>query len=215
MSLYQSRWGANVEKIDRTVFIVDDDEAVRDSLKLLMKSIGLHAETYSLASEFLAVFDPKRPGCLLLDIRMPGMSGLDLQKELTKRHSMLPVIFITGHGDVPMAVQAMREGAVDFIQKPFRDQDLVDCVHNALGLDAKNRAGLLHRDKIVHNMSTLTERERQILHRIIDGQPNKVIAAELSISQRTVEVHRARAMEKMQAKSLAHLVRMAMQIRSG
>ncbi|MCI0668335.1 MAG: response regulator transcription factor [Methylococcaceae bacterium] len=196
----------------RTVFIVDDDEAVRDSLGFLMKTIGLVHESYALALDFLAEFNPNRSGCLLLDIRMPGMSGLELQKELARRHSILPIIFITGHGDVPMAVEAMREGAFDFIQKPFRDQDLIDCVHNALELDDRNRAVLIQREQVSRNLNSLTDRERQILERVVDGKSNKTIAAELYLSQRTIEVHRAHVMEKMQADSVAHLVRMIVNI---
>lgn len=197
---------------DPTVFIVDDDEAVRDSLGFLMKTIGAPFQTYGLAAEFLADFDLNRSGCLLLDIRMPGMSGLELQKALARKHSILPIIFITGHGDVPMAVEAMREGAFDFIQKPFRDQDLIDCVHNALEVDSRNRAALIERDKVNSNLKTLTEREKQILSRVVDGKSNKAIAAELCLSQRTIEVHRAHVMEKMQADSVAHLVRMIVNI---
>ncbi|MGR9106581.1 MAG: response regulator transcription factor [Gammaproteobacteria bacterium] len=195
-------------KNNNIVFIVDDDEAVRDSLGFLMKSVGLAHESYARANDLLAESDIHHPGCLLLDIRMPGMSGLELQKELARRHSILPIIFITGHGDVPMAVEAMREGAFDFIQKPFRDQDLLDCVHNALELDQRNRATLIQREQVHRNLNSLTDREKQILERVVDGKSNKAIAAELCLSQRTVEVHRARVMEKMQADSVAHLVRM-------
>ncbi|MCI0733076.1 MAG: LuxR C-terminal-related transcriptional regulator [Methylococcaceae bacterium] len=177
-----------------------------------MKTIGLVHESYALALDFLAEFNPNRSGCLLLDIRMPGMSGLELQKELARRHSILPIIFITGHGDVPMAVEAMREGAFDFIQKPFRDQDLIDCVHNALELDDRNRAVLIQREQVSRNLNSLTDRERQILERVVDGKSNKTIAAELYLSQRTIEVHRAHVMEKMQADSVAHLVRMIVNI---
>jgi two-component system, LuxR family, response regulator FixJ len=196
----------------QTVFIVDDDEAVRDSLGFLMRTIGLAYKTYALALDFLDEFEVNRPGCLLLDIRMPGMSGLKLQKELAQRHSILPIIFITGHGDVPMAVEAMRDGAFDFVQKPFRDQDLIDCVHNALEVDSRNRAVLIEREQVNCNLNTLTERERQILDRVVEGKSNKAIAAELYLSQRTIEVHRAHVMEKMQADSVAHLVRMIMNI---
>lgn len=198
--------------LNPVVYIVDDDEAVRDSLGFLMKSVGLRHRTCQNAKSFLDEFNLDSCGCLILDIRMPGMSGLDLQKELTKRHSILPIIFITGHGDVPMAVEAMREGAFDFIQKPFRDQDLIDSVHNALQLDSRHRAALIQREQILRNMNTLTERERQILDRVIDGKSNKAIAAELYLSQRTIEVHRAHVMEKMQADSVAHLVRMIVNI---
>lgn len=201
-----------MESTNRTVFIVDDDEAVRDSLAFLMKSVGLYCKTYGLASDFLADYDINQPGCLVLDIRMPAMSGLDLQKELKKRHSILPIIFITGHGDVPMAVEAMREGAFDFIQKPFRDQNLIDRVHDALESNKHNQSTIGQRKEIIHNLSRLTERERQILDRVIDGKSNKLIAAELFLSCRTVEVHRAHAMEKMQADSVAHLVRMVMNV---
>lgn len=196
-----------------TVFVVDDDEAVRDGLRFLMKSIGLSTETYSQAKDFIDAFDPNRRGCLILDIRMPGMSGLDLQKELANRHSILPIIFITGHGDVPMAVQAMQAGAIDFIQKPFRDQELIDSVNRALELVNKNFGQLEQQEVITKNINTLTNREREIVDLIVDGKSNKLIADELCVSQRTVEVHRARAMEKMQADSVAHLVRMVVQTR--
>jgi len=203
-----------VKNHDRTVFIIDDDEAVRDSLKLLMKSVGLEVKCYSRAAEFLKTYKTGQAGCLILDIRMPGMSGLELQQELLNLHATLPIIFITGHGDVPMAVQAIRDGAIDFIQKPFRDQDLIDRIHAALELDAQTRTKLHKLNSIGRNMDTLTKRERQILDMIVAGKPNKVIAAKLFLSQRTVEVHRARAMEKMEADSTADLVRMVTLLRS-
>jgi two-component system, LuxR family, response regulator FixJ len=193
---------------DQTVFIVDDDEAVRDSLGFLMKTLGIPYRTYAVAADFLAEFNVNRSGCLVLDIRMPAMSGLELQKELARRHSILPIVFITGHGDIPMAVEAMRDGAFDFIQKPFRDQDLIDCVHNALAADSRNREALIQREQVNCSLKTLTERERQILDRVVDGKSNKAIAADLGLSQRTIEVHRAHVMEKMHADSVAHLVRM-------
>lgn len=192
---------------NQTVFIIDDDQAVRDSLGLLMKSVGLESISFSCAPDFLESFDPDQAGCLVLDIRMPGMSGLELQQELSQRKATIPIIFITGHGDVPMAVQAIRDGAVDFIQKPFRDQDLIDRIHKALDVDAQTREQWSKRQVVLQNMNTLTKRERQIMEMIVEGKPNKVIAAELFLSQRTVEVHRAKAMEKMQADSLADLVR--------
>jgi FixJ family two-component response regulator len=191
-----------------TVFVVDDDDAVRDALALLLRSVGLRAETFRSATDFLAAHDPARPGCLLLDIRMPGMSGLDLQRELIAHGSIVPVIFITGHGDVTMAVRALQDGAVDFVQKPFRDQDLLDRVQNAIDLDAKSRADLARRTEILERMGTLTARESEVMDRVVEGNPNKAIAYDLGISERTVEVHRARVMEKMQATSLPHLVRM-------
>jgi len=195
------------EKIT-TVFVVDDDEAVRTSLKLLLRSVGLPVETFTSAQEFLGRFDAERPGCLVLDIRMPGMSGLELQEHLNAMHAMIPVVFITGHGDVPMAVEAMQHGAVDFIQKPFRDQDLIDRINQALEKDHDNRAGLRERDSIRAHIADLTPREREVLDLVTAGKANKVIAGDLDVSQRTVEIHRARVMEKMGASSLAHLVRM-------
>lgn len=191
-----------------TVFVVDDDEAVRDSLKLLLKSLGLSAETCGSAQEFLATFDSRRAGCLVLDIRMPGMSGLELQEELNGRGAMLPIIFITGHGDVPMAVEAMQRGAMDFLQKPFRDQDLIDRINKALDKDRAGRELLGNRERLRALIEELTPREQQVLDLVTAGKANKVIAGDLGLSQRTVEIHRAHVMEKMGANSLAHLVRM-------
>jgi two-component system, LuxR family, response regulator FixJ len=194
-----------------TVFVVDDDDAVRTSLRLLLKSVGLPVETFASAQEFLDGFDAERAGCLVLDIRMPGMSGLELQQRLNEIHAIVPIVFITGHGDVPMAVEAMQHGAVDFIQKPFRDQDLIDRINQALEKDRDNRAGLKERDAIRRRMQQLTPREREVLDLVTQGKANKVIAGDLSVSQRTVEIHRARVMEKMGASSLAHLVRMVIE----
>jgi two-component system, LuxR family, response regulator FixJ len=194
-----------------TVCIVDDDEAVRGSLKLLLKSLGLATRAYGSAPEFLAEFDPQRCGCLVLDIRMPGMSGLDLQQELNARGALVPIIFMTGHGDVPMAVEALQQGAMDFLQKPFRDQDLLDRIHKAIERDRAGRELLGSRERIRARIDSLTPREREVLKLITDGKANKVIAAELQLSQRTVEIHRGHVMEKMEANSLAHLVRMVME----
>ena len=194
-----------------TIFVVDDDDAVRTSLRLLLKSVGLPVETFGAAQEFLNAFDAERAGCLVLDIRMPGMSGLELQQRLNEIHAIIPIVFITGHGDVPMAVEAMQHGAVDFIQKPFRDQDLIDRINQALEKDRENRAGLRERDAIRHRMQQLTPREREVLELVTKGKANKVIAGDLNVSQRTVEIHRARVMEKMGASSLAHLVRMVIE----
>lgn len=196
-----------------TVFIVDDDEGVRDSLSFLMKSVGLNFATFSSAQEFLNNYDENPPGCLVLDIRMPGMSGLELQNKLNERRAILPIIFITGHGDVPMAVEAMQNGAADFIQKPFRDQELLDRINDALEQDSRNRHGLLEKRDIAGRMATLTQREHEVMELVAAGQANKVIAGDLGVSQRTVEIHRARVMEKMQTRSLAGLVRMVMQVR--
>ncbi|MEZ5475859.1 MAG: response regulator transcription factor [Steroidobacteraceae bacterium] len=195
-----------------TVFVVDDDEGVRSSLRLLLKSVGIQAQTASSAPDFLAHYVPDQPGCLVLDVRMPGMSGLELQEQLNLRGAMIPVIFITGHGDIPMAVEAMQHGAFDFLQKPFRDQDLLDRVQRALTRDAANREELKQRDAIRVRYDSLTPREREVLELVTQGKPNKVMAGDLGVSQRTVEIHRARVMEKMAAGSLAQLVRMMMDL---
>ena len=197
---------------DPTVFLVDDDEAVRDSLGLLMKSVALASQSFASADEFLADFDPDRPGCLVLDIRMPGMSGMELQQKLLDMQAILPIIFITGHGDIPMAVEAMQRGAIDFIPKPFRDHELLDCINKALEDDRRNRDTLLEREEVEKRIDRLTPREKQVMELVVQGKANKVIAGDLDVSQRTVEIHRARVMEKMQARSLAQLVRMVMQI---
>jgi FixJ family two-component response regulator len=195
---------------DATVFIVDDDEAVRDSLGLLLRSAGYRARVYGGARDFLKAFDPRDHGCLVLDIRMPGMTGLELQKHLQEIGCNIPIIFITGHGDIPMAVEAVRQGAVDFIQKPFSDQELMDRIGDALEQATRQREGELERLDIMDRMGSLTAREREVMGQVVQGKANKVIAADLGVSQRTVEIHRARVMEKMQANSLAHLVRMVM-----
>ena len=193
-----------------TVFVVDDDEAVRASLRLLLKSVGLPATVYCSAQEFLANYDPRFPGCVVLDVRMPGMSGLELQQILNLRGATVPVIFITGHGDIPMAVEAMQHGAFDFLQKPFRDQDLLDRVQRALEKDHRTRQELKEKDRIRDRLTSLTPREREVLTLITRGKPNKVVAGDLGVSQRTVEIHRARVMEKMGASSFAQLVRMVL-----
>lgn len=195
-----------------TVFVVDDDAAVRDALKFLLRSVGHSVETFASAVQFLEVYNDDRPGCLVLDMRMPAMSGLELQEKLVERRSILPIIFITGHGDVPMAVEAMQAGAMDFIQKPFRDQDLLDRINQALEKDAKNRAALGELNLIRERLASLTPREREVMDLVVHGKANKVIAGDLDLSQRTVEIHRARVMEKMRASSLAHLVRMVMEV---
>ena len=195
-----------------TVFLVDDDEAVRDSLGILMKSVALPSQAFASADEFLADFDPECPGCLVLDIRIPGMSGMELQQKLIDMRAILPIIFITGHGDIPMAVDAMQRGAIDFIPKPFRDHELLDRISKALENDQKNRDTLLEREEVDKRIEELTPREKQVMELVVQGKANKVIAGDLDVSQRTVEIHRARVMEKMKARSLAQLVRMVMQI---
>jgi len=196
-----------------TVFVVDDDDAVRRSLSLLLQSAGLSVEHFASAREFLDRYDPYCPGCVVLDVRMPEMTGLELQEYLNVHGAILPVIFITGHGDVPMAVEAMRHGAFDFLQKPFVDQDLLDTVRRAVNQDRGNRVRLQEHDAIKERLVSLTPREREILDLVTSGKPNKVMAAQLGVSQRTVEIHRARVMEKMCAGSLAQLVRMVMERR--
>ena len=189
------------------VYVVDDDEAVRDSLTLLLKAVGLASQTFSSAAEFLNHYDPEQHGCLVADIRMPGMSGLDLQDELNRGGAQIPLIFITGHGDVPMAVDAMKSGALDFIEKPFRDQDLLDRVQQALAWDKERRIENLKTLAIRERLATLTPRETEVMECVVQGQANKVIAMDLGVSQRTVEIHRARVMEKMAVRSVAKLVR--------
>ncbi|MDJ0909880.1 MAG: response regulator transcription factor [Woeseiaceae bacterium] len=191
-----------------TVFIVDDDPAIRFAMQALMDSVNLPHEIFGSGDEFLETFTVQRPGCLVLDIRMPGLGGLELQQELLNRDITLPIIFITGHGDVPMAVEAMQKGAVDFIQKPFRDQDLLDRIGEALKTDKERREKRQKHAEVAERVARLTNREREVFDLVVTGKPNKVIAYELGVSQRTVEIHRARVMEKMQARSLADLVKM-------
>ncbi|MGB5343923.1 MAG: response regulator transcription factor [Thermoanaerobaculia bacterium] len=189
-----------------TVFVVDDDEAVRDSLALLLRSVELAVATFSSANEFLDSYDPAAPGCLILDVRLPGMSGLELQQRLADDGADLPIVFITGHGDVPMAVRAMRRGAVDFLQKPFSDQELLDRVQQALAEQSQRRQQSESKAEIAQRIRSLTPREHEVMELIVEGLANKVIANRLGTSQRTVEVHRASVMRKMQADSVARLV---------
>jgi len=191
-----------------TVFVVDDDGAVRSSLRLLLKSVGLAVSAFDSAQAFLDAYSQLWAGCILLDVRMPDMSGPVLQQQLTLRGSRLPVIFITGHGDVSMAVEAMQKGAFDFVEKPFHDQELLDRVHRALAEDARIRCQLAEHETIRNRFDSLTPREREVLEQVTRGSSNKVMAYDLRISQRTIEIHRSRIMEKMQAPSLAQLVRM-------
>jgi two-component system response regulator FixJ len=196
------------------VYVIDDDDGMRRALSLLLSTVGYKTLAFPNPADFLAQFDPDTHGCLVLDIRMPGMSGLELQQHLNRTGSMLPVIFITGHGDVPMAVQAMKEGAFEFIQKPFRDQDLLDRINHALQQDAESRNNLARRADVVRRIETLTPRERQVMDMVVDGSANKVIAIDLNLSERTVEIHRAKVMEKMGARSVAHLVKLQLSLRS-
>ncbi|MDO3722743.1 response regulator FixJ [Marinobacter sp. chi1] len=199
--------------IQQTVYVVEDDEAVRDSLELLLKSDGKSVKPYENAMAFLKDYSDQMAGCIVLDIRMPGMDGMELQKKLNEKHSILPIIFVTGHGDVPMAVDAMKEGAVDFIQKPYREEALLEKIEAALAQDREQRKSLDEKQEIIRRIKTLTPREHEIMDRMIAGQANKVIAIELEISQRTVEIHRSRVMHKMGTHSLAHLVRMVLSVK--
>lgn len=190
------------------IYVVDDDDGMRRALDTLLSTVGYRTAVFSRPSEFLAKFNADSPGCLVLDIRMPDMSGLEVQQHLNRVGSMLPVIFITGHGDVPMAVQAMKEGAFEFIQKPFRDQDILDRINHAIKQDADNRSTVARHAEVLNKLASLTPRERQVMDLVVDGAANKVIAVDLDLSERTVEIHRAKVMEKMGARSVAHLVKM-------
>ena len=191
------------------VFVVDDDQAMRNSLKWLIESVGMKVETYSTADEFIRNYYPGRAGCLLLDVRMPGMSGLELQEHFLKHQINIPIIIITGHGDVPMAVRAMKSGAVDFIEKPFNDEMLLESIRNALNKDIEQRAAQAERAEIATRLANLTPREHEVMEMVTAGKSNKDIAQSLGVSDKTVEAHRSRVMEKMQADSLADLVKMA------
>jgi two-component system response regulator FixJ len=194
-----------------TIFIVDDDAAIRDSLRLLLESVGFsRIIAHSSSRSFLDRASPQPGDCLLLDVRMPDMDGLELQAEITRRGLLLPIVIMTGHGDVPIAVRAMKAGAADFIEKPFADDVLIESVHRALVLAAAADRDSVERSVVRQRLDTLTAREREVLEGLVGGRPNKVIAHDLGISPRTVEIHRARVMDKMQARSLSALVRMAL-----
>jgi RNA polymerase sigma factor (sigma-70 family) len=190
------------------VFVVDDDQAIRSSLKWLIESVGLQVEVYASADEFMGSYYPGRAGCLLLDVRMPGMSGLELQEHFARNDIPIPIIIITGHGDVPMAVRAMKAGAIDFIDKPFNDELLLESIRNALAVDQQQRERQSRRAEIAARLAHLTPREHEVMEMVTEGRSNKEIAVDLGVSAKTVEAHRARVMEKMEARSLAELVRM-------
>ena len=193
------------------VHVVDDDLAVRDSLRWLLEGEGLVVQTYASAEEFLAKFTSERAACAVVDLRMPGMSGLELQGELARRHVRLPLVFVTAHGDVPLAVSAMRRGAVDFVEKPFTDARLVDAVRRALGVHSRHPGGEEEPSVVRARAAALSPRERDVLAAVVAGRPSKAIAAELGIATKTVEAHRARIMAKLGARSLAGLVRLVVQ----
>jgi len=199
---------------DQLVHIIDDDDALRDSLVWLLESTGLKVASYPSAEAFLQVWSSAMRGCLILDIRMPGMSGLELHEKLNSQHSTLPVIFITGHGDVPMAVTALKKGAFDFIEKPFHDQDMLNLIEQCLARDRTQHQHRRQGADAQRHIEQLTPREREVLELIVAGRLNKQIADELGISIKTVEVHRARVMEKMEADSLAELVQSVLHAKS-
>jgi RNA polymerase sigma factor (sigma-70 family) len=194
---------------DGLVFVVDDDAAMRRSLEDLISSVGLEVEGFPSAQDFLRRKRPDVPGCLVLDVRLPGLSGLDLQKRMTEGAMEIPIVFITGHGDIPMTVKAMKAGAVEFLTKPFRDQDLLDAVRQALERDRKAREQRVEIDELRRRVDSLTPRERDVLNLVVAGRLNKQIARQLGSSEATVKIHRHRVMEKMGANSLAELVRIA------
>lgn len=194
---------------EKVVYIVDDDEAVRRFLRGLIQSVDLKVETFATAQEFLDAYDAGSAGCLLLDIRMPGMSGLELQAELKRRKIDIPVIILTGHGDVKVAVHAMKAGAVDFLEKPFNNEFLLHAIQKAVAEGLRSGGTRVRRQEIMQRLETLTTRERQVLDMVVAGETNKGVARLLGISEKTVEIHRAKVMEKMHARSLAELVKMA------
>ena len=191
------------------VFIVDDDEAIRDSLQWLLESHGLHVRHYASPQAFLDACDSTLSGCLVLDVRMPDMSGLELNEKLGERGISWPVVFITGHGDVPMAVSALKRGAVDFVEKPFRDDEILNLIRQCLATDAEQRVRQRRDAALRERSASLTEREREVLKLIVGGNLNKEIAEQLGISVKTVEVHRSRVMDKMAARTVADLVQMS------
>jgi len=197
---------------EATVFIVDDDYEVRTALQLLMASVGLKTAVFESGLDYLDQFDPSQAGCLVLDVRMPGMSGLELQSVLSQKPLYPPIVMVTGHGDVPMAVRAVQAGALDFIEKPFSDQLLLDSVHRAIEKDAQQRGEASRLAEISQRLQRLTPRERQVMEHVVAGLRNKVIATELKVSLSTVEAHRARVMEKMEVKSLSELMRIMLSL---
>ena len=195
------------------VFVVDDDQSVREALSGLIRSVGLNVETYASAHEYLRRQPQQSPACLVLDVRMPGLSGLDLQRELANQGREIPIIFVTAHGDIPMTVKAMKAGAAEFLSKPFRDQDLLDAICQALARDRASMAERAELAEIRWRYATLTQREKEVVMMVVRGLPNKQVAAKLNVSENTVKVHRRHIMVKMEAKSLPELVRITEALR--
>lgn len=200
------------KSIQPMVFIVDDDPGILADFDTLLSSVRINCETYQSADEFLEKYSPRPASCLVLDIRLPGMSGLELQQKLNDMHVKLPIIMITGYADVEMAVTAMRHGAFDFIEKPFRDQVLLNSINSALAAGTQSQIEEHETSELVEKWRSLTTREREVAELVVSGKPNKVSAYELGVSQRTIEIHRARVMRKLSARSLADLVRMSLQV---
>jgi FixJ family two-component response regulator len=196
-----------VTPADPTVFVVDDDAGLRDALELLLRSVDRPTETFASADEFLEAYDPERPGCLILDVRMPGMSGLALQRRLKALDSSLPIIFLTAHGDVPMAVRAVKAGAVDFLQKPFGDQALLDAIQRAIDRNLSLREERTRRREVTDRLASLTPSEREVMGMLADGKSVQTIASALGLTQQTVKTHRLHVMQKMQTDSVSSLIR--------
>lgn len=207
-------WWAAVDDDKPVVFVVDDDPSVREAIDSLIRSIKLNVQTFGTAEEFLRFERPNAPGCLVLDIRLPGLNGLDFQHELTKSNVALPIVFITAHGDIKMSVRAIKAGAIDFLSKPFSHQDLIDAIHIGIDQDRTRRQTEVNLSQIKDRFALLTARERQVMLEVVKGRPNKQIAAKFRISELTVKVHRNHLVQKMRAKTLVDLVRMADELRT-